>query len=171
MNFKRKLYLVVLVVTSALGLGTNTTLAGPSPTSNRFYSAVVEVSGCNGGMGWLNVTVITDATPSGYNSVTAHAVGSPDTFVFDVPNGVSPYTHDIRYTPPTGSPSFFVVELKLWWADFTGSRLVESAQINVMCTGASLPPGEAGTHANPHACADNPGRANQHRPRNVPPCR
>jgi hypothetical protein len=32
-------------------------------------------------------------------------------------------------------------------------------------------PSQAGNHANSHACEDNPGRANEHRPPNVPPCR
>jgi len=31
-------------------------------------------------------------------------------------------------------------------------------------------PANAGEHSNPHACADNPGRANEHRPDNAPPC-
>jgi hypothetical protein len=161
MNFKRKLYLVlvVLLVSSVLRINAITTLAGPDPMRNRIYSVASEISACNSGTGWLTVTVISDATPSGYNSVTAHAVGSPDTFIFDVPNSVSPYMHDIRYTAPKGS-SFIVVELKLWWTDLSGSTLVESAQFNVLCTGASLPPSNAGDHANSQACADNPGRAN-----------
>jgi hypothetical protein len=39
--------------------------------------------------------------------------------------------------------------------------------------GSGVPdnPSNAGGHSNPHACADNPGRANEHRPDNVPPCR
>lgn len=172
MNVKRKLcrVVVVLLVSSVLHFRATTALAGPDPTRNRFYSVASEISGCSTGTGLLYVTVISDATPSGYNSVTAHAVGSPDTFIFDVPNGVSPYSHDIRYTAPKGS-AFIVVELTLWWTDFTGSTLVESAQYTVICMGASLPPGNASLHANPQACVDNPGRANQHRYHDVPPCR
>lgn len=32
-------------------------------------------------------------------------------------------------------------------------------------------PGQAGGHANSHACEDNPGKAKDHRPGNIPPCR
>jgi hypothetical protein len=39
--------------------------------------------------------------------------------------------------------------------------------------GGAVPdnPGNAGGNSNPHACGDNPGRANEHRPGNIPPCR
>lgn len=32
-------------------------------------------------------------------------------------------------------------------------------------------PSQAGEHANSRACEDNPGRANEHRPADIPPCR
>src|SRR5215813_1833642 len=100
MNWKRIVYVVlaVLLISSVLQFSATPALAGSSKITNRIASIIILDSGCSTGTGWLRVTVITDSTPSGYNSITAHAIGTPDTFIFNVPNGVSPYTHDIRFT-------------------------------------------------------------------------
>jgi hypothetical protein len=134
MNFKRGLYLVVvaLLFSSVLPLGANPALAGPDPNFNRLYNVAVKTSACNGATGYLTVTTITDTIPGGYNSVTAHAVGSPDTFIYDIPNGAYAYTHDIRYTAPSNSLSF-IVEVRMWWTDFGGSRLVASQDVVINC--------------------------------------
>jgi hypothetical protein len=59
-------------------------------------------------------------------------------------------------------------------ADGPGTFTLTNAPIAPEHGGSGQVPdnaGQGGDHANAHACNDNPGKANAHRPDNVPPCR
>lgn len=84
----------------------------------------------------------------------------------------------VTYTPNTG----FVGTDSFTYEICDAEGLCDQAEVTIEVVGGVGPPSDPGDvvpdapanadeHANPNACEDNPGRADEHRPDNTPPCR
>jgi hypothetical protein len=110
-----------------------------------------------------------------YTSGTSHPP-------FTIPSGATSYTFTLEELLSVNSVQTSITSITVrcdaapgapnqWVGSFVG--VTGDPNLDAANTGTGVPdnPANAGGHSNSHACADNPGQANNHRPDNAPPCR